>query len=80
MLQIRRKDVSVFDVNVNYVHPYSRTTYANDVKFSNFVAGTTAILNIGMPHLRHHIAGVTIRREKPNVNGVNVLRRPGLRS
>ena len=37
----------VFDVNVNYVQPHSRTTYANDVKFSNFDAGTTTILNIG---------------------------------
>ena len=33
-----------FDVDVNYVNPYSRTTYANDVKFSNFEAGTAAIL------------------------------------
>ena len=30
-----------FDVDVN---PYSRTTYANDVKFSNFEAGKAAIL------------------------------------
>ena len=33
-----------FDVDVNDVNPYSRTTYANDVKFSNFEAGTAAIL------------------------------------
>ena len=26
---------------------YSRTTYANDVKFLNFDAGTMSILNIG---------------------------------
>ena len=30
-----------------YAIPYSRTTYANDVKNSKFDAGTTAILNIG---------------------------------
>ena len=30
-----------------YANPYSPTTYANDVKFSNFDAGMTAILNIG---------------------------------
>ena len=69
-----------FDVNINDVQPYSRTTYANDVKYSKFDAGTTSILNIGTPHVRHHIAGVTLRREKPNVNGVSVLRRPGVRS
>ena len=68
-----------FDVNVNDVQPHSRTTYANDVKFSKFVAGPTSILNIGTPHVRHHIAGVTLNREKPNVNGVSVLRRPGVR-
>ena len=79
LLLIRRKDVLVFDVNVNYVQPHSRTSYANDVKFSNFVAGTTAILNIGTPHLRHHIAGVTLRREKPNINGVTVRRRAYVR-
>ena len=45
--KVRRKDVIGFDMNVNYVPPHSRTTYANDVKFSNFDAGTTAILNIG---------------------------------
>ena len=30
-----------------YAKPYSRTTYANDVTFSKFDAGTTAKLNIG---------------------------------
>ena len=40
------KDVIGFDVNVNGIHPYSRTTYANDVKKSKLGAGTTAILNI----------------------------------
>ena len=35
-----------FDVNVTYSKPYSRTTYANDVKFSKLGAGTTSILNI----------------------------------
>ena len=69
-----------FDVNINYVQPHSQKSYANDVKILNFVAGTTAILNIGTPHLRHHIAGVTLCREKPNVNGVTLLRRPGVRS
>ena len=29
-----------------YANPHSRTTYANDVKISNFDAGKTAILNI----------------------------------
>ena len=29
-----------------YANPYSRTTYANYIKNSNFNAGTTAILNI----------------------------------
>ena len=38
-----------FDVDVNGVNPYSRTTYANNVKFSNFDAGTAAILNITIP-------------------------------
>ena len=33
-----------FDVDVNYVTPDSRTTYANDVKNSNLAAGTAAIL------------------------------------
>ena len=35
------------DADVNDVNPDSRTTYANDVKISNFAAGTAAILNIG---------------------------------
>ena len=39
--------VIALDVNVTYVQPYSRTTYANDVKFSKLAAGTTSILNIG---------------------------------
>ena len=47
MLEILTQIVIVFDVNVNYVQPYSRTTYANDVINSNFEAGTTSILNIG---------------------------------
>ena len=33
-----------FDVDVNDVNRYSRTTYANDVKISNLEAGTAAIL------------------------------------
>ena len=32
------------DVDVNYVNPDSRTTYANDVKNLNLAAGTAAIL------------------------------------
>ena len=80
MLQINPQKANAFDANVNDVQPHSQTTYANDVNFSKFDAGTTSILNIGTPHVRHHIAGVTLRREKPNVNGVSVLRRPGVRS
>ena len=38
-----------FDVDVNDVNPDSRTTCANDVKISNFDAGTAAILNITIP-------------------------------
>ena len=33
-----------FDVDVNDVNPYSRTTYANNVNILNFEAGTAAIL------------------------------------
>ena len=47
MLEIPPQIVIAFDVNVNYVQPYSRTTYAKDVKLSKLDAGTTAILNIG---------------------------------
>ena len=43
MLQINPQKVNAFDVNVNYVQSYSRTTYANDV----IDAGPTSILNIG---------------------------------
>ena len=35
-----------FDEYVNDVNPDSWTTYANNVKVSNFAAGTAAILNI----------------------------------
>ena len=63
-------------VNVNDTQPYSRTTYANYVKREKFDAVPTSILNIGTPH----IVGVTLRREKPNINGVSVLRWPGVRS
>ena len=44
--KVHRKDVIGLDVNVNYIHPYSRTNYVNDVKNSKFDTGTTAILNI----------------------------------
>ena len=37
-------DVIFLDVNVNGIQ---RDSYANDVDFLNFDAGTTAILNIG---------------------------------
>ena len=47
MLEISPQIVIAFNVNVNYVQPYSRTTYANDVKFSKLDAETKAILNIG---------------------------------
>ena len=47
MLLITSQIVNAFDVNVIYAKPYSRTTYANDVKKIKFDAGTTSILNIG---------------------------------
>ena len=47
MLEISPQIVNASDVNVINVQPYSRTTYANDVKFSKFDAGTTSILTIG---------------------------------
>ena len=46
LLEIPPQIVIAFEVNVNDVQPYSRTTYANDVKNSKFDAGTTSILNI----------------------------------
>ena len=46
MLEIPPQIVIAFDVNVNHVQPYSRTTYANNIKFSKFDAGTTSKLNI----------------------------------
>ena len=46
MLEIPPQIVNALDVNVTYVQPYSRTTYANDVKISKFDTGTTSILNI----------------------------------
>ena len=76
MLQINPQKANAFDVNVNDAQPYSQTTYANDVKREKFDAVPTSIPNIGTPHR----AGVTLRRKKPNVNGVSVLRRPGVRS
>ena len=46
ILQINPQKANAFDVNVNYAQPYSRMTYANDVKKSKFDAGMTSILNI----------------------------------
>ena len=65
-----------FDVDVNNVNPDSRTTYANDVKISNFAAGTAAILDITIP------IGPSSNFTRPisYVNDVKVLRRPGVRS
>ena len=37
MLEIPPQIVIALDVNVNYVQPYSRTTYANNVKFSIYL-------------------------------------------
>ena len=45
--EITPQIVNALDVNVTYVQPYSRTSYANYVTFSKFDAGTTSILNIG---------------------------------
>ena len=52
MLQINPQEANAFDVNVNDAQPYSRTTYANDVKGEKFDAVPTSIPNIGTPHLR----------------------------
>ena len=52
MLQINLQEANAFDVNVNDAQPYSRTTYANDVKCEKFEAVPTSIPNIGTPHLR----------------------------
>ena len=49
MLENSPQNVIAFDVNVNYVQPYSQTTYANDVKNSKLGAAMTAILNISYP-------------------------------
>ena len=75
MLQITLQIVNALDVNVTYAQPYSRTTYANDVKRKKFDAVRTTILNIATPHLCHHIAGVTLRQEKAYVNDVKKMRR-----
>ena len=66
MLENPPENVIAFDVNINYVQPYSRTTYANDVKFQNSARERRPYLTLATPH----IAGVTIRRKKPNVNNV----------
>ena len=65
-----------FDVDVNNVNPDSRTTYANDVKISNFAAGTAAILDITIPLE----PSSNFTRPISYVNGVKVLRRPCVRS
>ena len=46
MLEITPQIVIALDVNVTYVQPYSRTTYANVVIDEKFDAGPTSILNI----------------------------------
>ena len=51
MLQINPQEANAFDVNVNDAQPYSRTTYANDVKREKFYAVPMSIPNIGTPHL-----------------------------
>ena len=52
MLQINPQKANAFDVNVNDAQPYSRMTYANEVKREKFDAVPTSIPNIGTPHLR----------------------------
>ena len=64
MLEITMQVVIALDVNVTYVQPYSRTTYANDVKFSKLER--CPYLTLATPH----IAGVTLCQKKPNVNDV----------
>ena len=49
-----------------YANPYSRTTYANDVKNQKFDAGTTPILNIG--YASYSRGNYTPK--KPNANDV----------
>ena len=46
MFQITPQIVNALDVNVTYAQPYSRTTYANDVKRKKLDGGPTSILNI----------------------------------
>ena len=57
-----------FNLDVTYVHPYSRTTYAK--KKSNFDTGTTAILNMASLSIRCKIAAFSIRRKKPTRDDV----------
>ena len=52
MLQINPQEANAVDVNINDTQPYSRTTYANNVKREKFDAVPTSIPNIGTPHLR----------------------------
>ena len=47
MLEIKPEQANAYDGDVILPNPYSLTTYANDVTFLKFDAGTTAILNIG---------------------------------
>ena len=74
MLQMNPQKANAFDMKVNDAQLYSRTTYTNDVKREKCDAVPTSMPNIGTPHR----AGVTLRRKKPNVNGVSVLCRPGI--
>ena len=75
MLLITSQIVDAFDVNVIYAKPYSRTTYANNVKFSKFEAGTTSILNIG--YASYSRSNVT--PEKPYANDVKKFHRAHVR-
>ena len=51
MLQINPQEANAFDVNVNDAQPYSRTTYANDVRREKFDAVPTSILKVVVnPH------------------------------
>ena len=64
-----------FEVYVNDVNPYSRTTYANDVTFSNFEAGNGGHT---LTLLFQLVDGITLGLIERYINGVSVLRRAGV--